>query len=407
MTKLIAGAAAFAMLVPVLAKAITPGPGIGASLSAFSSDADADPAAGTTVSSGVISAAGAFGADPLSPQRVASSLSALRPDSAGSTRGAREVAIYKQLSPSVVLVVTSSGIGSGALISADGRIITNYHVVGDEKAVGVIFKPAQEGAQITKADLIRAQVLKIDQVSDLALIKVAATPPTAQPLGFGNLAGVMVGADVHAIGHPTGEAWTYTRGIVSQIRRNYEWTTESNLAHTATVIQTQTPINPGNSGGPLLDNDGRLIGVNSFKSAGEGLNFAVSVEDVQRFLNQSSSRYAAAARPTNKAEASAECEPRVGKTKRIQDPPGQSAQMDADCDGTFESIVIVPDDESKAIRMLMDADGDGDIDYAAFDYDRDGNIDESLYDTDNNGKPDLIGYHKDGNAEPYRYEKTS
>jgi S1-C subfamily serine protease len=352
-----------------------------------------------------VSAAGALNADPLSPQRIASSLGALRPDPATSTRGAREVAIYRQFSPAVVLVVTNDGIGSGALISSDGRIITNYHVVGDEKVVGVIFKPLQEGAQIGRADLVRAQVLKVDQVADLALLQAAATPPTAQPLGFGNLAGVMVGADVHAIGHPTGEAWTYTRGIVSQIRRNYEWTTESNLAHAATVIQTQTPINPGNSGGPLLDHEGRLIGVNSFKAAGEGLNFAVSIEDVERFLNQPKSRYAASVSPPNTASASATCDPPVGKTKRIQKPPGESAPMDIDCDGTFDSILIVPDDPSEGIRLLVDTDGDGNIDYAAFDLDRDGEIDESVYDTNHDGKPDLVGYHKGGSLEPYRFEK--
>lgn len=405
MRKLSTGVTAVAMLVPTLAKAITPGPGIGEPLSAFSSGTEVGLPAGTVVSSGIISAAGALGGDALSPQRIAGSLSALRPDSVASTRGAREVAIYRQFSPSVVLVVTSSGIGSGALISADGRIVTNYHVVGDEKAVGVIFKPGQEGAQITNADLVRARVLKIDQVSDLALIKTDGVPAAAKPLGLGSLGGVMVGADVHAIGHPTGEAWTYTRGIVSQIRRNYEWTTESNLVHSATVIQTQTPINPGNSGGPLLDDDGRLIGINSFKSAGEGLNFAVSVEDVQRFLAQSDNRYAAAARPATKADGAAECEPRLGQARQTKDPVGQSVQMDADCNGTFESILIVPDDASEPIRMLMDADGDGDIDYAAFDLDRDGQIDESIFDTDGNGKPDLIGYHRDGNPEPYRYEK--
>lgn len=400
-------AAASALLLPVSMQAITSDLRIGGSISTYagSDDAAADVVAG--VPPGLISAAGTLSEDPLSPRRVASGLSALRSDSPSLTRGAREVAIYRQFSPSVVLVITNAGIGSGALISPDGKIISNYHVVGDETVVGVIFKPAQEGAQITKADLVRAQVLKVDQVSDLALMKVAATPPGAQPLGLGKLGDVMVGADVHAIGHPTGEAWTYTRGIVSQIRRNYQWTTESNLAHSATVIQTQTPINPGNSGGPLLDNDGQLIGINSFKSEGEGLNFAVSIEDVRRFMSQSGNRYAATARPSGKASAATECEPRLGKTKRIKDPVGQAAAMDSDCDGTFESVLIVPDKESEPLEVLMDIDGDGKFDVAAFDNNRDGEIDESLYDTDDDGKPDLIGYHKGGSAEPYRYEKIT
>jgi S1-C subfamily serine protease len=77
------------------------------------------------------------------------------------------------------------------------------------------------------------------------------------------------------IGHPTGEAWSYTTGVISQYRQNYEWQAEGNsIRHRADIIQTQTPINPGNSGGPLLSDSSNLIGVNSFKSGGEGLNFA-------------------------------------------------------------------------------------------------------------------------------------
>src|SRR5262249_62247933 len=95
-----------------------------------------------------------------------------------------------------------------------------------------------------------------------------------------------VGADVHAIGHPTGETWTYTTGIVSQIRPDYEWSGGPNdVKHRATVIQTQTPINPGNSGGPLLEDSGMLVGVNSFwQPKAQGINFSVSAKDVRAFL---------------------------------------------------------------------------------------------------------------------------
>jgi S1-C subfamily serine protease len=81
-----------------------------------------------------------------------------------------------------------------------------------------------------------------------------------------------VGTKPGGIGHPNGENWTYTKGIVSSVRPDYEW-----LTHRATVIQTQTPINPGNSGGPLLSDDGKIVGVNSFGDKGaEGLNFAIA-----------------------------------------------------------------------------------------------------------------------------------
>ena len=69
------------------------------------------------------------------------------------------------------------------------------------------------------------------------------------------------------------------------IDKAYEWQAEGDpIKHKADIIQTQTPINPGNSGGPLLSDSGNLIGVNSFKAGGEGLNFAVSVDEVRKFL---------------------------------------------------------------------------------------------------------------------------
>src|SRR6516164_7639410 len=85
--------------------------------------------------------------------------------------------------------------------------------------------------------------------------------------------------------------WTYTTGIISQYRQAYEWQAKDDpIKHKADVIQTQTPINPGNSGGPLLSDSGSLIGVNSFKYDGEGLNFAVSVEEVRKFIGRPGNR---------------------------------------------------------------------------------------------------------------------
>ena len=92
-----------------------------------------------------------------------------------------------------------------------------------------------------------------------------------------------VGSDVHAIGHPGSLSWTYTKGYVSQIRKNYKWNYEKTL-HEASIIQTQTPISPGNSGGPLISSEGELLGVNSFKAQGENLNFAVTSLEVINFL---------------------------------------------------------------------------------------------------------------------------
>ena len=101
------------------------------------------------------------------------------------------------------------------------------------------------------------------------MLKVEAPSRLLHPLSMGDISKLEVGDDVHAIGHPEGEVWTYTTGTISQIRPKYEWKDE-NITHSATVIQTQTAINPGNSGGPLLNNKAQVIGINSFQHGGGG-----------------------------------------------------------------------------------------------------------------------------------------
>ena len=156
--------------------------------------------------------------------------------------------------------------------------------MGDAREVAVIFKPRREAEKIDPATALIGRVRKLDPLHDLALVEVTGVPQDAVVIGRGTMDEVQVGADVHAIGHPVGETWTYTKGLVSQIRPGYEWTDAAGR-HVADVIQTQTPINPGNSGGPLISDGGRLIGVNSFKKeGGEALNFAVSVGEVEKFL---------------------------------------------------------------------------------------------------------------------------
>jgi hypothetical protein len=209
---------------------------------------------------------------------------------------------------------------------------------------------------------------------------------------------------VHAIGHPTGESWTYTKGFVSQIRKGYEWSIDSGQTHRADVIQTQTPINPGNSGGPLLSDEGRLVGVNSFKAEGEGLNFAVSVDDVRRLLASTTDRRlgrASAVRPSSPAQG--KCEPREVRRGRSAEGDADRIVYDLDCTGKPNAILTVPDDPSKSIMLFIEGKG-ADPNVLLIDTDRDGQWDISLYDIDKDGKPDMIGYHRNGELKPYRLE---
>ena len=335
-------------------------------------------------------------------RRYARALEALQPEAASATRGAKESGVYRTVAPSVVLVLSKDGLGSGVVISADGRIVTNLHVVGADTEVGVIFKPLAEGGSAKDADVHRAKVLRRDEVADLALLQVSEMPGHVKPLAIGSTASVQIGADVHAIGHPTGEAWTYTRGIVSQIRRDYAWENDGeHLKHKATVIQTQTPINPGNSGGPLISDDMQLIGINSFKSDGEGLNFAVSAEDVTVFLARTSDRLTEHPKPVDLAN----CKVKALSEKAIDDPPGKAVVIDETCDGEGDYVAIIPDDRRVAVEMLYDDDGDGKIDTVLLDANWDGAPERGLYDTNGDGKFDLEGRFHKGDAEPYRFDR--
>jgi len=334
---------------------------------------------------------------PGAARSYGKALAGVAPEGRSVTRGAKETQVYQQASPAVVLIVTKEGLGSGVLVGADGRIVTNYHVVGDYAEVGVVFKPKAEGAAFGEADVKVARVVRRDEVADLALIQVSEVPAGVKPLVIATGTAVEVGADVHAIGHPKGQSWTYTRGIVSQVRRDYAWDTQSGLNHKATVIQTQTPINPGNSGGPLIDDDLRVIGINSFKGPGEGMNYAVSAEDVTAFLARKDDRL------TTVADRRPACEAKTLDEAPTSKPKGVSYAVDDDCDGKGDYVVLEPDDKREAMTFLYDDDGDGRYDTAIVDADRDGNPDAALYDTDGDGKPDLRGDYRNGESEPYRY----
>jgi len=223
----------------------------------------------------------------LAVGRAVSTLKSRRVDQPNVTTLRSPVAIdvYKATVNGTVLVASGDGFGSGALISADGKILTNWHVVVNSPKVSVVFKPDGE-REPREDDVLSATVLAVDKVADLALIQVSNVPQHAKAVQLGALETVRVGQDVYAIGHPEGYIWTYTMGIVSAIRPDFEWDSGMPEQHKATIVQTQTALNPGSSGGPLFDEYRLLIGLNSIKASGEGLNFAVSVRDIRSFLER-------------------------------------------------------------------------------------------------------------------------
>jgi S1-C subfamily serine protease len=325
----------------------------------------------------------------------------LQPDVASNARGVKDAALFRNISPSVVLILSKEGSGSGSIIGTQGQILTNWHVVGNNSEVGVILKPPKDVDRISKADIRRAKVLKIDQVSDLALIQLLDIPVGRSVIKLGDLSDIGVGVDVHAIGHPNGEAWTYTKGIVSQYRNDYSWDV-GQLKHKASVIQTQTPINPGNSGGPLLTDNGVLVGVNSFvdKNA-QGINFAVSIEDVRKFLSRSGNRFAEKVQPTKVAK---KCEMKEVFKGKLEDGSGEVILWDSKCSGKADLNMVIPYDKSKPIYSELDRNQDGNVDVKIFSQNRDYKWDFSFWDENFDGKWDLFGFHRNGEVKPYKYE---
>jgi S1-C subfamily serine protease len=272
--------------------------------------------------------------------------------------------------------------------------------------VAVVFKPTVEGKVPTRDDIKLGRVIKYDEVADLALVKAFEVPIGRAPIQLGDSSEIAVGMDVHAIGHPTGEAWSYTTGVISQFRQAYGWQADGDpVKHRADIIQTQTPINPGNSGGPLLSDAGNLIGVNSFKSGGEGLNFAVSVDDVRKFVARPGNRIAQT--PTTTKGSRAECKPKELSKFRNEKNDATVVSYDMFCSGKDDGELVIPDDKGQAIFLRVDRNGDGRADVVFFDLKRRGKWDLSFWDDNFSGQWSLVGYHDDGSLKPSRFESYS
>jgi S1-C subfamily serine protease len=314
-------------------------------------------------------------------------------------RGARESVLFDRVAPGVVYVVAGDSLGAGVLVDWNGLIVTSWHLVGQFAEVGVIFYPG-DGRLVDETRTVRAVLVMTDPLADLALLKISGDlPSAARPLELGNLSGLRVGADVHAIGHPEGYSWTYTKGFVSQIRPDEEWHEPDGTFHRATIIQTQTPTNGGSSGGPLFDDGGRLIGVIAYSYANrDGLHFAVSVDHVRALISRGSGHLG-----QNLPRSSRTCEKQIVFAGRTEADDASMHTYDLNCDGKEDMALVDYDDPSAPLRLFLDMDASGYPSGEVLDNDRDGRWDISYWDVDRDGKTDVVGFHPDGRPEPTYY----
>lgn len=176
------------------------------------------------------------------------------------------------------VVDTSSNIGTGFIVDKSGLIITNQHVVSDQKSEYKVV--TEDGVEYEVVEILR------DDLNDIALIKIDTKGSELKELSLGNSDNLLVGQNVIAIGTPLGEyAGSVTTGIISGLNRSVTassgWFGSSAKTY-ENVIQTDAAVNPGNSGGPLLNSQGEVIGVNFATTSGaDNISFAIPINKVK------------------------------------------------------------------------------------------------------------------------------
>ena len=213
--------------------------------------------------------------------------------------------IYKDVSPGVVTITSvfdngggsailgggpAAGQGSGFVVSKDGEIVTNAHVVTDGGHLnggGTPHEAKQVFVEFGDHNRVPAEIKGFDADADVALIKVDPDGLDLEPVTLSDRSGFAVGEPVAAIGSPFGEDQSLSVGVISATDRTVEGLTNFGIDN---AIQTDASINPGNSGGPLLDAKGQVIGINeqiaSSSGSNSGVGFAIPVTSVRYSLDQ-------------------------------------------------------------------------------------------------------------------------
>jgi S1-C subfamily serine protease len=227
---------------------------------------------------------------PATPTTAPPQVPAMTEEPANALEG-QVVAVYESAGPAVVNISTvviaydffmrpvpqEGGTGSGFVYDAEGHIVTNYHVVENAEELSVT---------LADGEVYPAQIVGVDPSNDLAVVRIDVEN-LPQPVALGDSDGLRVGEFVVAIGNPFGLERTLTVGVISSLGRVIQ---SPDGRFIGEAIQTDAAINPGNSGGPLLDLEGRVIGVNSQiispSRASAGIGFAVPVNTVKRVVPQ-------------------------------------------------------------------------------------------------------------------------
>ena len=331
--------------------------------------------------------------------------------------------IFEKFANSVVYIENQKdrGTGSGFVNNHKGlKIITNWHVVETAKDVTICLR-TDDLNKVCDTDYYTGKVIKKNKRKDLAMIEVKGLPSSIRPVVYGKYKDVKIGQTAFAIGHPEGLVWTFTNGMISQKRPEHNWSYKSSR-HKAKTIQIQVPINPGNSGGPLFNKDQKLIGVNTFTSEGENLNFAIAVDDLIEFINEVEQKDIDSPYIKKKKKGNTWIQKKSDKNKKsgISKKYPDAKEVDLNENGVIDAWMLDEDKNGKYEKALLDLNEDGIIEIVAFDEnenqnyemvffdnDLDGNADEAEYDENDDGVMDFTAYDYNQDGEWDKFEKIS
>jgi len=182
----------------------------------------------------------------------------------------------KLYAPSVVLVKTAAGLGSGFFINKKGYLITNFHVIAGEKHISVT-QFLLEGKILRRVVHKDVEIIATAPFHDLVVLRLTDFDTEITPVFFEPEENLSIGETVFAIGNPLGLERTVTEGVLSQTHRNFGG---------ILYLQVDAPVNPGNSGGPLFNARGQVVGIINMGAASmEGLNFAIPARHAKYILD--------------------------------------------------------------------------------------------------------------------------
>jgi S1-C subfamily serine protease len=207
-----------------------------------------------------------------------------------SSNGFDPAKIFRETSPGVVTIrsILNNGAaeGSGFVLDKSGRIVTNAHVVTEEFSSGRELAKAVF-VELPERNVVPAKIVGVDPFADVALLEVEPAGLDLHPLEMGSDQGLVVGQPVAVIGSPFAEPLSLSVGVVSAINRSVRSLTKFQIEG---AIQTDASINPGNSGGPMLEAQGKVIGlaeqIATQSGADEGVGFAIPISSVKRSIPQ-------------------------------------------------------------------------------------------------------------------------